>query len=104
MPISDRLWQGIQALDGQAVHTIGRGQRGAGTPFTVHRDTDTQIVVIPSRGEQRLIHRRHFDQALDLGVPVDQLRPAMLDMVKPRMVAASYVVGILRELHQRGEF
>jgi hypothetical protein len=100
--VSDDLWVAILNLQGQPLQTIGRGKTGRGKPFTVLRGTANDVIVQPSRGEQRMIHRVLFDYALALGTPVEQLRPIMLALAGMAAVNSSYVVGILRELHRRG--
>jgi hypothetical protein len=100
--ISDDLWAAILGLQGQPLQTIGRGNAGRGRPFTVLRGTAEHVIVQPSRGEQRMIPRVLFDYALALGTPVEQLRPIRLASAGMAAVNSSYVVGILRELHQRG--
>lgn len=102
MLLTDAVWAAIQALDGETIMTVGRGDAGRGHVFTVTRPTETQIVVAPERGEPRLIRRQTFADALALDVPADQLRPVMLKAVPSQRATASYVVAILRELHRRG--
>lgn len=102
MPLTERQWQAVQALDGQQLQTPGTQAPGSGKPFTVRKRSDGYVEALPaSSSYARPIRRGDFDYALSLGVEIPNLRPGMLQSA---MQTGSYVVGILRELHQRGDF
>ncbi len=51
--LGDDLWGAVEALDGVALRTIGRG-----SPSVLHRRDDPRVAIEPARGEPRSAHRR----------------------------------------------
>jgi hypothetical protein len=93
--LTDQQWAAVEQLVGLELRTL-KQQR----PFTVVSVEPSALWVRVSTEQERRIRRLRFDQALSLGIPVDQLTTVSLQPFGSRQ--ASYVVAILHALRERG--